>query len=314
MLRARRSRTAIPPLCSDKYFSTLTKLFAARVAESTGDPRKAIESAIRGALPRRRIANVDHRLLWLRRQRRIRHVKDSLDVAGDGTLQPLGTCYADGFDIFVNKAASLSRRRFTLAHELSHTFFYELVPELKFTPHHVDPCEERLCNLGAAVILMPRWQLEDACYAPAAGYRQRHRGSGSQVAVTSLSKLFQLAHDFQVSAPAMLNRLRDLSLSRCHLHVLHRNSSGAFLFPGTTRDSERWSAIVPHLERAWVAKGMVHGHEYVEVTDGQGVKRTSRISYQATARENRIYFLWCRGGLESGDGGSLFTAASSQPV
>jgi Zn-dependent peptidase ImmA (M78 family) len=314
MPRTRRSQTVVRPPCSDRYLSTLTKLFAARVAESAGDPREAIESVIRSALPHRRVANVDQRLLWLGRQRRIRHVNDSLDIAGDGTLEPVGTRYADGFDILVNKAASRSRRRFTLAHELCHTFFYELVPEVKFAPHREDPCEELLCNLGAAVILMPRWQVEEACSVLPAAYRERRRRSGRSVAVTSLSKLFQLAHDFQVSAPAMLNRLRDLSLSRCHLHVWHRSSCGAFLFPGTTQESKRWSAIVPHVERAWQAKGQISGHEYLEVTDDHGVRRCCRVSYQAAARENRIYFLWCKGGLESGNGESLFTAGLSRSV
>jgi Zn-dependent peptidase ImmA (M78 family) len=27
------------------------------------------------------------------------------------------------------------RQRFTIAHEICHTFFYEIVPELKFKPH-----------------------------------------------------------------------------------------------------------------------------------------------------------------------------------
>jgi len=37
-----------------------------------------------------------------------------------------------------------------VAHEICHTFFYEIVPELKFTPHPTDSFEEALCNHGAA--------------------------------------------------------------------------------------------------------------------------------------------------------------------
>ena len=48
------------------------------------------------------------------------------------------------------------RMRFTIAHELCHTYFYELVPELKFCDHGPNDEEEAICNQGAAALLIPR--------------------------------------------------------------------------------------------------------------------------------------------------------------
>ena len=58
--------------------------------------------------------------------------------------------------MLVNKKLPQSRLRFTIAHEICHTIFYEIVPELKFVCHRTDPTEERLCDFGAAALLMPK--------------------------------------------------------------------------------------------------------------------------------------------------------------
>jgi hypothetical protein len=281
-------------------------LFAARVPESGDDPRVAIDQVINAALPKRRIANVDRRLLWLTNYRRIRRVHDSDDVGGDGILQPLGTCYADGFDILVNKATPSTRRRFTLAHEVCHTFFYELVPEMKFVPHREDACEELLCNRGAAAILMPAWQIEQACRVRWAGERHRRHNARRLEVVRSLSRLFALARDFQVSAAAMANRLRELLLSSCRLQVWVRGSSGEFLFPGSSTTAGLWAGVVPLLEEACKTKVTITGRTYLESTDAAGVNRVMPIAYHVAARGNRVYFLWSRGVMDDGDASSLF--------
>ena len=61
--------------------------------------------------------------------------------------------------MLVNKKHPQTRVRFTIAHEICHTFFYEIVPELKFVSHPTDPAEERLCNAGAAALLMPNYDV-----------------------------------------------------------------------------------------------------------------------------------------------------------
>jgi hypothetical protein len=66
--------------------------------------------------------------------------------------------------------------------------------------------------------------------------------------VRSLSNLFTLAYDFQVSTAAMANRLRELSLSHCRLQVWQRGSSGAFLFTGSSTTADLWAGLVPLVE------------------------------------------------------------------
>jgi hypothetical protein len=73
----------------------------------------------------------------------------------DGRLIPK----SDGFLMELRKDRPVTRQNFTCAHELAHTFFYELVPSVKYRnqsdpPPH-DPEEERLCDIAAAELLMP---------------------------------------------------------------------------------------------------------------------------------------------------------------
>jgi uncharacterized protein DUF955 len=72
----------------------------------------------------------------------------------DGQLRPLG----DGtFLIEVKEDATVSRKNFTIAHELGHTFFYDLLAKLEHRrgAEGSDLEEERLCDLAAAELLMP---------------------------------------------------------------------------------------------------------------------------------------------------------------
>jgi len=75
----------------------------------------------------------------------------------DGSLEPLGKGFDQGFKLTLNARSPKNRVRFTQAHELCHTFFYQYVPEIKFRPHLEDPGEEQLCNFGAAELLMPEY-------------------------------------------------------------------------------------------------------------------------------------------------------------
>lgn len=61
------------------------------------------------------------------------------------------------FVVVLNKDTGIQRKRFTLCHELAHTFFFDdLVHSRSFRrENQYDPEEERLCNLAAAEMLMP---------------------------------------------------------------------------------------------------------------------------------------------------------------
>jgi hypothetical protein len=72
----------------------------------------------------------------------------------DGRLLP----HEDGFSVELKKSQR-GRENFTLAHEIAHTFFFELVPTVKYRKLYslspVDNEEESLCNMAAAELLMP---------------------------------------------------------------------------------------------------------------------------------------------------------------
>ncbi|MGO8996043.1 MAG: ImmA/IrrE family metallo-endopeptidase [Polyangiaceae bacterium] len=79
----------------------------------------------------------------------------------EGGLIPL----PDGrFDILVREDRSPRRRRFTLAHEFGHLFFYRFAPLSKEAQRregrHAPDEEERLCNIAAEEFLMPQSFIE----------------------------------------------------------------------------------------------------------------------------------------------------------
>jgi len=78
------------------------------------------------------------------------------DMEVDGRLIPV----ENGFIVELKKNQSHERKNFTLAHEVSHTFFHGAVPVTKYkmngpTTSDFDPEEERLCDIAASELLMP---------------------------------------------------------------------------------------------------------------------------------------------------------------
>jgi hypothetical protein len=78
-----------------------------------------------------------------------------------------------GYRVEVNAAHTSPRKRFTCAHEIGHTFFFDLgdkstertralVEDRDLKNFSVDNQEEALCNLAAAEILMPRSEFAKA--------------------------------------------------------------------------------------------------------------------------------------------------------
>jgi Zn-dependent peptidase ImmA (M78 family) len=82
-------------------------------------------------------------------------VLEEEDLVADGILRRLG----GQFEVRLRKQQSETRKSFTLAHEIAHTFFYADLEEFgeKYRgSSSYDAEEERLCNLAAAELLMPR--------------------------------------------------------------------------------------------------------------------------------------------------------------
>ncbi len=201
---------------------------------------------------------------------------DQLDA--DAMLEPIGNKYAHGFNILLTRQSGRTRLRFTLAHEICHTFFYELVPEIKFVPHATDPAEERLCNVGAAELLMPATQVQRAAIE-------------SPVCMQSLCNL---ATQFSVSVAAMFIRLKSLRLWNCVFSEWHRMVNGSFVlanFYGGRRLPWEWDDP-SILERAWESYIPSFGNALMHYQAERGPRYYFPARFQVQRLGNRLFSLW----------------------
>ena len=217
---------------------------------------------------------------------KLRKVKllPSGELVCDGYIQPHGRSYSEGFTMLVKKKQPQSRVRFTIAHEICHTFFYEIVPELKFVSHQTDPAEERLCNVGAAALLMPS---DDVVRA-------------TRKVTPSMVVLEQLAEHYGVSLEAMFFRLRRLARWKCELLIWYRTNDGRFLLDRAyRRRKEDWnwddSSI---LQAAWEGKEALTGRTFVHFQDSREVWSSRRVYFQVKRRANSLVALWSQQRLD----------------
>lgn len=118
----------------------------------------------------------------------------------EGVLTPV----PGGFKIylqsnFANHPGAKFRRRFTLAHELAHTFFYELGGDVP-KPKKRSPrggVLERLCHVGASQILVPDVLLKQEL---------ANKNNGE---VASAESIIYLAKVFQVSVEVIMRRIHE---------------------------------------------------------------------------------------------------------
>jgi Zn-dependent peptidase ImmA (M78 family) len=259
--------------------SDLVRLFFER---STKDcpcrsPEEVMESLVE-ALHRNRIASQELRVQRALKKRNVVEVDISHELKCDGLLEPIGVAFADGFRIRLKSNSSAARARFSLAHEICHTFFYEIVPELKFYPHQTDEAEERLCNFGAAGLLIPAGSL---------------RSKAKKLSVC-LASLRDLADYFGVSIATMLIRLRVLKIWQCELSAWHRSTNGNFtldrLYGGVQTDW-MWEDT-NELERIWRSGTSVFGTGFVHITDRNGARRYRPVSYNMQRFGDSMIALW----------------------
>ncbi len=215
---------------------------------------------------RKRIKNSAHSLQYFLEARNVSSVDLVRDLDCDGLIEPVGSDFRDGFRIQLKRDVSDRRTRFTLAHEACHTFFYQFVPEIKFTAHNTDDSEERLCNFGAAALLIPSTSL---------------RAKSTRVS-PCLKGLEQLANEYWVSIPTMLMRLKALGLWRCELAHWHRTLSGQFVLEriyGARHADWKWDDPKV-LEQVWESNESVFGNAFLYLEDGSD-RRYKPIVYNA---------------------------------
>jgi hypothetical protein len=198
----------------------------------------------------------------------------------DGMIEPKGHTYKDGFIMRLRRGQGDRRLRFTKAHEICHTFFYELAPELKFRAHGTDPVEERLCNIGAEELLMPLASVTtEACLMP-----------------VSIESLMVLAKRFDVSASAMLVRLRQARLWRCELAYWHRMLDGSFVLDRKTGGRKaNWQMDSSILNTVWDNHGgkRQSGVTFIYFEQG-GLSAAERVYYQAKRHGASVVTLLCK--------------------
>jgi hypothetical protein len=213
--------------------------------------------------------------------RNIRDVVTDEALKADGALVPMGVDFAAGFRMILRRDLPEGRINFTVAHEICHTFFYERVPEIKFSAHPVDEGEERLCNRGAEELLMP-----------ALDVRRRTKDR-----VASLEALRDLARHYRVSIPAMLIRLRNLALWRAELVLWHEMTNGSFAVKrlwGGRMTEWRWlDARIPRAALSASAEKIFGGHSFWVVDTPTGQKFRP-VHYQITRHRGEVLALVLR--------------------
>jgi hypothetical protein len=187
-----------------------------------GDPEQAVDRLVDGLLDECGVAGPPVDVEMLASLRRVRRV-ELVEMAEAGRLVPEGS----GYVIHVNERHAESKRRFTIAHEVGHTFFDEATAALRYKADGATGLfeprseEEYLCDMAAArALLHPHW-LEPLA-----------RADGP-----SLEALFALAQTCGASIEATAIQLSRLGRWRC---------SFVFWEPGL-RKAERLRAAQPAL-------------------------------------------------------------------
>ena len=260
--------------------SVLVERFAATKDRSPEDEIVRCVKALRRRLGLRAVAPV--RLEPFLAARNIRDVATDDTLKADGALAPMGADFSTGFRMFLRRDLPEGRINFTVAHEICHTFFYERVPEIKFTAHPPDPEEERLCNRGAEELLMPTLDV-------------KRRAKDGPV---SLAALQTLAADYRVSAAAMLIRLRNLGLWKAELVLWHEMTNGTFavkrLWGGRMAEWRWLEEAIPRAVLSGPPERVLSGHTFWVIDTPRG-KKFRPVVYHAARHRGGVLALVLKG-------------------
>lgn len=266
---------------STSDISLLTKLFVERSGRLE-TPSLTMRSLVQELRTRSGIDGPMKHLESLLALRNIVEFDARNDMECDGRLEPKSSVFAGGFRMSIRRDMSNERIRFTIAHELCHTFFYELVPEIKFVPHQIDKQEERLCNFGAAELLVPTHSIMVSA-------------SGLPV---SMKALKLLASTYGVSVEAMFSRLQFLNLWKCQMSVWYKMTNGKILLDRLY--GRKW--LNWHWEDESVITGALvgdrnaifSGRTFIGFKDESGHNRVAPVYYQLKKSGDTILALWSR--------------------
>lgn len=259
--------------------SRLVELFASRAGGAHLGARGAMRNAVTKLRRRlRHTGGSDERMRFYLHARQVVSTTIVDALGADGALEPIGSRYVHGFNILLSRQLGHTRLRFTLAHEICHTFFYEFVPEIKFAPHATDEAEERLCNFGAAELLMPA----------------RAIGRFANDRPVCMQSLRELAEEFSVSLSAMFIRLRSLQLWDCVLSEWQRMINGTFVLSNFYGGPRRpWVWEDPSiLDNAWRSYRPSSGTTFFHYEAEDGGRYYVPLRFQAQRFGDRLFALW----------------------
>jgi len=179
----------------------------------------------------------------------------------DARTVPVGR---DSVRIEFNPNRPRARVRFSIAHELAHTFF--------------DDCAAATRNRGSGRLRSDEWQLELLCNVAAAELLMPIGTFGSLAdEPIGIDNLMRLRERYDVSAEAILLRYAKLSRLPCAAFVVGRH-------PGVDDDaSYRVDYVVP--SRTWPDRGLRRG---LAIPAGSHIEECTAVGFTAKGDENWI--------------------------
>ena len=166
--------------------------------------RDAVEAAVVSELSNIEFQKVPVDVLKIAKSKGFAVTEDLKDPGcGEGQLIPV----SGGYRVRLRRSTSEARKRFSIAHEIGHSYFYR---DDGAGPRHVigvlntaeHKAEEKICDLFAAALLMPNHALHWAL--------QRIATTDSPSSILSIMQ--QTATQFRVSIPALFVRINGLEL------------------------------------------------------------------------------------------------------
>jgi len=185
---------------------------------TTASWRRVKQAILKAATHLRQEANQNLPPIELDKIKRIRHINEETAFTSSETLDAILSPTSEGFVLRLPKGQHQYRQRFSIAHEIGHTFFYDIDsnPPVRLISQAslgaISPKEEDICSAFARELLMPHELMVDEL---------------SRLSVTNkLVALVDLASLYRVSAEVMTRRLlMDLSQLKTTAAIFKRVSN-----------------------------------------------------------------------------------------
>jgi Zn-dependent peptidase ImmA (M78 family) len=161
--------------------------------------RQVKQAILEAAMHLRLEANQNVPPIQLDKIKQIRHIYEEISFNTPGALTAVLTPSSRGFILRLREGQHWFRRRFSIAHEIGHTFFYDINknPPVRLISQVssgvMSPKEENICSAFASELLVPHELIN----------RELFKLSGDN----KLTMIVDLGNRYEVSAEVMTRRL-----------------------------------------------------------------------------------------------------------